>query len=311
MKTNLLARHWNLENRQVLDLQSTDFVSYITFLYLVARAGGFTVEEEVFLEAWAASFSIDPSLCREALAKAREIEDIEEFLPEIPSPLQKPAFLDTLCVVTLDGEITAREKRILDRMAEVFDLPSAFVTEARKIILRDSQLLRIACEIACAPDPATHRHLFVAASVHRIRPEKRLLIPEPEKLPVAERSAAIALLVRFCGVNWRRSGAEDLITEVAECLGLDAAHLCTAEAEAFSFQQTTATLAARVTNRGLQIGLYRDLHRLLGIDAHVSEGERIVLQELAGSFGISSEHQQMLNEHSIPVRKLEIHLASA
>lgn len=289
MNRTILARDYGIPPQE--PVAEDDVLYYLAALYLLAREGSVTIEEEMFVETWVAYLEVPPELARRAFALARAPGcHVSAVAARIQvEGLRQSLIRDGLRVALLDGPLNSFEHRVLRGFSEALGLSEEEVARIAREVERESQLLAMFTKMV-EQDNAVHPVSgYLALSIDRLRYEQSRLLPTPQTLPEEEIEAGLALLLRFKGLCASSREARIYIQSVVESLQIASAGWERAQAWAWDISLSSRDLLEKIRNRTLQLVFLRDVFQLASLDGEIHAQEQRVIDQICAVLPLSEE----------------------
>jgi hypothetical protein len=296
MNRRVLAREYGIPQGD--PVSADHLMHYLTALFFVAKAGGATIEEELYVGAWSDYLEIDSHIVAAAFERAmRNDQTATDCVNQISHQgLRNSLMRDALRIVHLDGRVDPLEAELLNLLSGTLGASPSYVSEVAQAVERESQLLGLFNELVLQTQPAIPHERLVRCAIDRIRADRIFLLPELNQCQEPELASALAFLFRLVGLPSPRREESALILAVTEDLGSQAPVVNYAQALAWDLSLSSRALLQAVRHRPLQLLLYRDVHRLFTLDGVASSLEDGVLEQLASAFGYEPKTCAALHE---------------
>ncbi len=288
MNYDRLAVYCDVSPNAVIEVSLPTVADYLAFLYRIARTGGHTPEEEIFVENLAAAMEVESTVLQNAVRQSQNRgEGVREAAVRLrATPLRESAYFDACHLVRLDREVSAEERHALAEAAAGLGLSRDFVETAGQLAARQERFLHAFCLLADQPDPLDLWPVYLQEGLRQSDRQRRIILPDPDLTPLDERIAVLALILKLAGVGWRRSAKESVVQNLSRFLELGTPDQDRALLQTWSLASSLQGLADCIQSRPLQLIALGDAYRVCLSDTQISDFERILLDELARNFGL-------------------------
>jgi len=296
MNHNRLAVYCDISPGKAIEVSLQTIADYLALLYRVARTGGPSIEEEIFVESLAASMEVDAEILEKAIQQSKQTsEDIHTAAAKLrATPLLYIAYLDACHLTRLDRELTAEESHALKEIKAGLELQESLAEKAYALAKRQDRFLHIFCSLAEQPDPADLWKVYLHEGLRQSDRQRRMILRDPATpaLEASEKIAALAVLMKLIGIGRHRGAQTPIVDGAAKFLGIDTEGRAEAAAKAWSMDASLSSLSDNIRDRRLQLVTLGDAHRICISDTELSPLERKFLEELTAWFGFTPEHCQ-------------------
>jgi hypothetical protein len=277
-------------------LAAEDVISYLAALYLVAREGGASIEEELFVEAWADYLEIEKTWTLEAfeVSLRQDLPALEHLQRIRLSPLRHALVRDAFRIIRLDGRIDPPETRIVVLFCERLGIAAEMVTMLAAAVEKEAHLLGLFHELVAQTQPAVSHERLLHCAIDRLRSERTVLLPSLEGIASEVIASSLAFIQRLGGLTHSTREESAFLAAVSEEFGQSHAVLERAEALAWNISIPSSALLEKIDSAALRVMLFRDTHRLLSLDGRIDPREDRMLRQMAGAFGYDSAFQANL-----------------
>lgn len=294
MNRSLLLRDYGVALE--VPLSADEVVSYLSALYLVAREGGASIEEELFVEAWADYLGIEKSWTLRAFESSlrQDLTPLEHLQRLQVSPLRHALVRDAFRIIRLDGRIDPPETKIVVLFCEKLGLTADMVALLAATVEKEAHLLGLFHELVAQTQPAVSHERLLRCAIDRLRSERTVLLPSLDGIAAEAIASSLAFIQRLGGLTHATREESAFLAAVSEEFGRSHAVLERAEALAWDVSIPSSELLERIDSPALRVLLFRDTHRLLSLDGKIDAREDRMLRQMAGGFAYDEAFQAKL-----------------
>lgn len=291
MNRHLLHRDYGVGPEEPLSAE--DVISYLAALYLVAREGGASIEEELFVEAWADYLEIERGWTLQAFeASLRQDLTALEHLERLKfSPLRHALVRDAFRIIRLDGRIDPPEAKIVILFCERLGLAADMVTMLAATVEKEAHLLGLFHELVAQTQPAVSHERLLRCAIDRLRSERMMLLPSLDGISAEVIASSLAFIQRLGGLTHSTREESAFLAAVSEEFGRKHAVMDRAELLAWDISIPSSELLERIDSPALRVMLFRDTHRLLSLDGRIDARENRMLRQMADAFAYDDAFQ--------------------
>lgn len=288
MNYEKLSIYCDISPHSAIEVDLPTIADYLAFLYKVARTGGHTTEEEIFVENLAVSIDIEPPILKKAVIQSQNLsESIREAAAKLDNtPLRENAYLDACRLTRLDSAVTAEERFALNEAEAGLNLKKDFIHSARDLARSQEKILHIFCLLADRPDPADLWTIYLTEGLRQSDRQRRIILPDPASTQIDERISVLALILKLVGVGWRRSAEDTIIQSLAHYLELSDPQKEQAMNEAWMLKSSLLSITSKIKTRPLQLVALGDAYRVCLSDTQICDFERTLLNKLTDQFDL-------------------------
>ncbi|MGJ3242191.1 MAG: hypothetical protein ACFE0O_04430 [Opitutales bacterium] len=282
MDYDRLAVYCDLTPEKAIEVDLQTIANYLAFLFRIARTGGPTTEEEIFVENLAASLDVPSEVLRKAVDQSQcSDEKILTAAAKLKNtPLRECAFLDACQLTRLDREISADEQFALKEAERGLDLSPSLAEKTKRLAAGHDRLLHVFCLLVDRPDPADLWAFYMLEGLRQSDRQRRIILPEPERTSKQERIHVLALAHKLVGLGWRRSAKESIVQNLYRFLNLSPDEHEASLKEAWDLKTSLEGLTSLIQTRPLQLIAISDAHRICLSDTHICQFEERLLHDL-------------------------------
>lgn len=274
----------------------TELLAYLTVLFLVAKEGGASIEEEEFIEAWSNFLGIDPHQTRQAIEASDDLQEgPDPVLTQIKHPgLQRALLRDALRIIRVDGKIDPPEQAIVLLLADRIGLATSRVLEVANAVEQESLLLGLFAELALQTQPIIPREQLLRRAIDRRWADVDVVLEAAPRIADTELAAAIGFLMRLAGPSRHLQGESTLLASlgVQDTRLSQLSHL--AADRAADLRIAPAALLGEIRDPRLKLLVYRDSIRVLADHEGMPAPHTTMLDQIAEHLGLTADERQQL-----------------